>query len=372
MDLLVCNNNFETIRVLDSYSSVIWTERYYSCGDFEINMQYDGDLFHMLIDNDGLASLHYIRLSDSETIMIVETITVTTDAESGNALKITGRSLESLLDRRVIYGQVEIGANPLTDTFESNVTRLITEAMISPENPARIMPGFQYVSSGISRINTSESNFKTQYFCDNLYETVQKLCETESIGFKVRRVGSNFNFQMYEGIDRSFSQNERPFILFSTKFDNLISSNYVESISEMKNVAIVAGEGPSSSREVQEMVSLGTETGLRRKELYVDGSDVSRTVERDGRPQTLELPEYRAELEEYGKEKLEEVKYKKTFDGEVESHVMYKYGVDYSIGDIVQVENEYGQTAKSRITEFIRSCDSNGYSEYPTFTKINE
>ena len=39
MDLYILNTKFEAIAILDYYESLIWTERYYREGDFEIYKQ---------------------------------------------------------------------------------------------------------------------------------------------------------------------------------------------------------------------------------------------------------------------------------------------------------------------------------------------
>lgn len=36
MELLVLNTTFESIAVVDTYESLIWTDRYNAYGDFEI------------------------------------------------------------------------------------------------------------------------------------------------------------------------------------------------------------------------------------------------------------------------------------------------------------------------------------------------
>ena len=47
----------------------------------------------------------------------------------------------------------------------------------------------------------------------------------------------------------SFSQTERPPVIFSPSFDNLIKSKYIESTKTYKNVGLVAGEGEGSARK---------------------------------------------------------------------------------------------------------------------------
>ena len=57
----------------------------------------------------------------------------------------------------------------------------------------------------------------------------------------------------------------------------------------------------------------------------------------------------------------------KSFEGEVEASVNYTYKEDYFLGDIIQIENEFGIKAAPRIVEIIECMDENGYSMTPTF-----
>ena len=51
---------------------------------------------------------------------------------------------------------------------------------------------------------------------------------------------------------------------------------------------------------------------------------------------------------------------------------MFKYGIDFFMGDIVQFANEYGHESKVRVIEMVRSEDEDGCSAYPTFETVNE
>ena len=59
-----------------------------------------------------------------------------------------------------------------------------------------------------------------------------------------------------------------------------------------------------------------------------------------------------------------------SFEGEVDTNTMFKYGKDFFIGDEVQIVDEYGHTGKSRVTELVYSHDENGEVTYPTFTTL--
>ena len=175
-----------------------------------------------------------------------------------------------------------------------------------------------------------------------------------------------FVFKLYAGMDRSYNQSANSYVVFSPKYDNLVNSEYFESSQNLKNVALIGGEGEGSERKY---TSIGTASGLNRRELYVDARDISSD---SGDDVTLTAEEYNAKLVQRGNEKLAECKESVTFDGEADTTRMYTYGDDFFNGDIVQVENEYGHSAAARITEIIMSEDESGISVYPTFKSTQE
>ena len=98
MELFVLNADFESIAVIDTYESMIWTDRYNAYGDFEIYFAMDENLLEYIKED------YYLWLKDSEHSMIIEDIKIDADTEEGNRLIVTGRSLESILERRIIWG----------------------------------------------------------------------------------------------------------------------------------------------------------------------------------------------------------------------------------------------------------------------------
>ena len=123
MDLIVLDTNLEPFAVFDSYNSLIWTDRYNECGDFEIyTAMEDGLLTYVKQD-------YYLQRPDSEHVMIIEKIEIDTDAEDGNNITITGRSLESILDRRIVWNKTS-----LSGSFQDGIEKLLNENVISPSN----------------------------------------------------------------------------------------------------------------------------------------------------------------------------------------------------------------------------------------------
>ena len=75
-----------------------------------------------------------------------------------------------------------------------------------------------------------------------------------------------------------------------------------------------------------------------------------------------------AEMQQKGREELAKTSITQSFEGEVEARIQFIYKRDFNIGDLVQVQNEYGQSGKARVSEIVFSEDTSGESMTPTFT----
>lgn len=356
MELLVLDTEFKSSATLDIFESLIWTDRYFECGDFEIYTPAESEIMKMLPKG------YYLYLKESEHIMIIEDVEIETDTEQGAHLKITGRSLESILDRRIIWGQIV-----LSGSLQDGIKKLLNENVISPSDANRKIPNFSFKESTDVRIKAL--TLEAQYYGDNLYDAIVDICKNVGVGFKIVLNGTNLVFSLYMGDDRSYSQTENPYVVFSPGFDNLMNSNYIESTRTLKNVTLVAGEGEGSDRKTT-TVYLGSSaaSGLDRRELFTDASGVSQTIEGG----TLSDTEYLSQLAQKGNEELSNNTETVSFEGEVDISATYTYDEDYFLGDVVQVGNEFGNEARCRITEFVRSQDETGNEYYPTFETLGE
>ena len=121
MELLVLDTNFDSVAVLDIFKSLIWTDRYNAYGDFEIYTSMSQELLEILKED------YYLWLKESDHSMIIESLTIDSDAENGDHLTVKGRSLESILLRRIVYGQKNLVGN-----FQDAIEELLNENFISP------------------------------------------------------------------------------------------------------------------------------------------------------------------------------------------------------------------------------------------------
>lgn len=354
MDITVLNTNLDAISIVDVYESFIWTDRYYEYGDFE--------LFTSMTDSilDYIKQDYYLQNRESEHVMIIEMIRINSDSENGNHITVTGRSLESILDRRIVWGQKTITGN-----LQNGIRTLLNENIISPADSTRKIANFIFEASTDPAITSLKID--AQYTGDNLYDVINKICSERSIGFKVTlNDNKQFVFKLYAGIDRSYDQSVNPYVIFSPKFENIINSNYVESKAALKTVTLVGGEGEGSARRY---TTVGGGSGLNRRELFTDARDISSDV---GDGVILSDAAYTAQLQQRGKEKLAENTDVTSFEGQVETTVMFRYGEDFFNGDVVQIANEYGHETKARIVEIVMSEDEDGNSVYPTFKTIEQ
>lgn len=354
MDVIVLNKSLVPIKIIDIFESLIWTDRYCEYGDFELYTPITSDILTYIKQD------YYLQIKDSEHLMIIEKIQISSDAEEGEHLTVSGRSLESILDRRIIWKRKRLSGN-----LQNGVKTLLNECIISPSISRRQIDNFIFTASTDTRITTL--TVSAEYTGDNLYDVINELCENYGLGFKITlNADSQFVFELYIGDDRSYSQSANPYVVFSPTFENIINSNYLESKASLKNVTLIGGEGEGSARVY---TTTGSGKGLDRRELFTDARDISSDTDDGG---TLKDWEYKRLLKQRGKENLAENIAITSFEGEAETSIMFQYGIDFFMGDIVQIADEYGHEMDARITEIVNSTDDSGHTVYPTFEAVME
>lgn len=357
MDIWVLDSNYESIDIVDVFNSLIWTDRYSEYGDFEIEVLATPYLVSLFKNG------NYIWIKNSEHIMIVEEVKIEA-SEEGLKLVVSGRSLESILNRRIVWNQTVLDA-PVMECVE----KLLTENLISPSDPKRKIENFIFLRTSLKSLENAE-NFKAQFRGETLYDVIKKICEEYSIGFKVvLSQDKKMIFSLYEGTDRSYEQILNPYVVFSPAFDNITESSYIESTMNYKNVALVAGEGEEPDRKTVEVyLDDKSFSGLERREQFVDAFGIS-SSSGDG---VISDEDYKAQLKQQGNDSFSESSSYTYFDGTVDVDRIFKYQKDFWVGDIIQLSNEYGIETRARIIEIIISQDESGNKIYPTVETIDE
>lgn len=406
MDVYILNKKFEVVNIIDSYTSFIWTERYAEPGDFELYIPASASF----LNNIDLG--YYVSLADSSELMIVETISIN-DEKGRKYVTVQGRSLVSMLERRMSMGTVFYNATDGTPTERKTafeiIEEVLTDNIINSENLLARMEQHQetvnetlknYLINNATNRNIPNFIIKAQdddtdparrirdiskspedvsFSMVSVYEIVKTLCDKRQFGFKILRQDDKFVMYVYDGVDRT---NE---IIFSPTFDNISKINRLKSIKDYKTVVMASGVKDNDATEVQAY----TVYDIKGKNLADEQTDVSGldlmeypidlTAVKDDKFQNdgSEIPgfwdSYETRLSNKAKSEL--IKHNKTLDAfecELNNYDFYKLNADYFLGDIVQCIDGFGHANKMRITEVIHSVSEKGYKIFPSMTLWQE
>lgn len=380
--LYVLDQTFTTKMVIDIFSDILWTERYQGYGEFEVTLPFNTDVLDHCYIND------YIAIDWSNVLMIVETITTHTDPVQGDTMTISGRSLESILDRRIlidsVIGKIGTDGEPTDINVQTAVKAMISNNFISPTDQKRQIPKFSFKDSNDPNI----TGLVIGSFSERgaiIYDKLISICEDKGIGFRINAIdGGGFQFELYCGIDRSWDQDRTFPVTFSDSFENLLTSSYLKNIKDYKSAIYIgwdwhytkyvfyqdAGETkyitvPTYGNEITESLRSVDSTGLLRREIYKEDDNGTYEVGSESN-----IPKYANQIRNKGTDLLSDHEIETMFEGDVEYARQFVYGKDYFLGDIVQLENKYGQTGKCRVTEVVFTLNASGQNLTPTFKMI--
>lgn len=372
----------EVIGIIDTAKSIIWKSVYYGVGDFEIYAAATPENIAMLVEG------NYVTRTNNYECGIIEYIEITENSEDGKMIVASGRFVKSILDRRVVFSALFSGtgndyiwycaASVLKGNVESAVRKLIYDNAINAVGSRgevgsyRNIPEIYWTEADVSSITdtiitedddgtTSDADKQVTY--KNLLEYTDGVLQEYSCGAKMwlDRDLLKFRYKAFKGVDRSRDSSTNEPIIFSTEFDNLISTNYTLDTSAYKTTALIGGEGEGTERKCA--FSYAWKQGLDRRETFVDASSISSTYKEGEEEKTYTVEEYRKMLEAQGRQTIAELQKAETFDGEIDlTNSNYVYLVDYNLGDLITVEDkDMGKYINARIVTVTEVQDDNGY-----------
>ena len=378
VNVLLLDENKNVVKVFDQYISLNWAERFIGPGDFELVLPANKEYFE-IIKEDRLLSIN-----QSDQYMIIEKIVTSTDPEEGDTMTVTGRTVDSILDRRII-----IPSFTIYGSISNGIKKCVNDNAINPSNPKRKIPGLSYDQNGDLSI-LDQTIEKTEVGKIGLLEQIIKFCSEYSIGFKCVPTEEGFAFTLYTGTDRSWDQSDNPYVVFSKKYENLISTNYAKSSGDYKTVCYVTAEIEWTTKttvgelngynitvtqdhveDVTQEAFITETDGLGRRETIIE-SNIDKPEGYENFENKYNWAEYIKQVYQSGLNELYGLSKVEALDGELDGFGQFKYGKDFFLGDVVQVENEYGIDKKCRVSEFVISVDSSGMSYVPTFEFLDD
>lgn len=368
MDVYVLDGQYRRNSVIDSYESLIWTERFRSFGEFEL-------VLASTQDNRGkLRAGTWLAIAESKRTMKIETVQTKEMSTGETQLTVKGRTLEAFLAKRhVLRG----GDDPqVTDAS------YLAEKWVETGLPADIARELFHQICVLGSVSTNDilpmavegspvgmfpadtipepdEVVTIEFEPQSLYTALtDKICSVYDLGFRLVRAPEQpyLYFDVYSGSDRTSQNPDLPTVLFSSSLDNLQDTTELRSIADFANLAFVYCK--DHYKFVYPDTLAVTPTGLDR-EIVIVSVDI---------PEGTSYAVAEPIMIQRGKEELAKHRIFEGFDGEVDQKSQYKYGVDYHLGDLVEMRSSTGAANIMRVMEQIFASDAEGTRSYPTLS----
>lgn len=271
MYLAVLDESMILQHICEDYKSIIWTERFHGFGDFKLTVP--GTLENLQIYQLD----YYLYTKGTNKLMIIEQIELNTEYSKQSLLTVSGRSIESILDRRVMHpypiweGTIlckeERTRGKVKDVIKHYSNLLFKQRDSLDTSHERHVKGFGWYSvdelpEGIRRgrpvssMDIGDIRVSTEGVVRDMsirnpnwgrymdytkdpysmegswYKLVQELTDLTMSGWAIEYDGEDPYYwygYTYNGVNRTFNQGERPPVVFSPKYDNLSKATYFKS-----------------------------------------------------------------------------------------------------------------------------------------------
>lgn len=388
--------------LVEGYSSMIWTERFLTNGEFELKTAKVVETMTLIPE------LSLISHMETKELMWVENHAIGINANGDVELTTTGRSFDTFLENRdvvaPVYGQPYTGYRPLQYRASEIVSLLLWNALVNATGQDPNLNGRnQDALTAIPNLVITDSTLLPEDRQDNWWinggpvlPNIRNFLAFGNLGIRnIRPFGTTKNVMtfdtdvtgigtrgnqiktlttniqdlivdVYDGADRTHNQSLLPPVIFYYGQGNIDNPSYLFSSKVLKNM--VRMREPVGDyglnywfTDPMDLTNITTPpdpepTGLNRRILYLTTDDLG-GVPDSGDMSAVNL-KARIELQKYVRQLL--------FDGVVSPISRYGYGNDYFLGDKVSFFGDYGIEEILTVTEYIRTEDSNGDRGYPT------
>ena len=350
MELYVYSSDMELQGIVEKIASLIWTRRYWSCGEFKLLVPFTEEHSRMLVKNNII-----MKRGDDEAAQI-RYVSITKNSQGLGEIEVQGKFLIAWIGKRIIKKQIITN-----DTTQNILYRIVRENVTNPADTVRKIPDVSIADDDADTESGAIDYTSEQY--TNAQLAAETAAKAAKLGIRMRtdaRTGTHV-FSVYEGRDLTAgnSAGNAPCI-FSQEFDNIVEQEYTNSIENLKTTAFVGGEEKEGvARKVAEVG--GSAAGLAREEVFINATDIVQEYEDDdGEQVSLTDTEYLALLSARGAEELEQYAETLSFGSKVNTFANLIYRTDYDLGDRVTCVNKrWGIRIDVRITEIAETYQNN-------------
>ncbi len=336
MQLIVLDKNFDTLGVVSVFNTLLWTPRYYDVGVFQLNAPID----YFTLFNTG----RYLYRSDSEYLGVIQEVEFSKDAKGAKTALCKGYFAERLLNNRVASP-----AHRQTGTPEEIGRSMVQKYFINPTNKDRVIPKIK-----LGTVKGLGESTTVSITGDEIGDKLHEIEKTQELSHRLRYnyLTNELTFETWQGKDRTDSQTENSWAIFSDSFFNIKNVKYNRQDSQCKNVAYVAGEGEDDQRTIIE-VDIRESADEERLEVFVDARDLQSTyTDSKGNEKSYTKAQYTKMLRQRGLEKLADYGMLESVNSDVDPYANLEYGKDYDLGDkCIYRFTDIGIECVKRITE---------------------
>jgi hypothetical protein len=332
VELRALDENFVPVgKTKLKYFDLAWNRKYYETGEFSVQ----------ILASDYDKSMKYIFTDDRPEMGMIQKMEYSDD---DSMVVLSGYFCEGLLADKIVYPMFEQYGSRMkfvadaVDTYKADIPKLAVAT---------------YVDSGDS-VRKQETGATLETMA---HETLQ----IEEMGYRCRYDFEEdiMYFEMYKGIDRTQSQTENNFVVFSKGFKNLREVTAEEDESNYKNYFVVGGTGEGDERIY---ATLDLSGGEYQRQLFIDAKSKSYNTKK----QTL--AEYKEVLIQTAREKAEKYVKIENIEFDADTNAGAKYLTDYDLGDKCDVVIEpLGLSYEARIIEILESWSKGEHTVTLTF-----
>lgn len=429
-DLYILDQNLQILGLCDTYKSLIWANRYKKVGDCEVYIEatvenlavFQKNNYLMRLDDEMVCQIKKVELdtsSEGGNYLIVTGIDVKSLLDqriiwgtmncNGNletfirnmvniaaiSAPMSARIFKKQNGSQLLYLGNSVGfAKQLTEQVSyENIGEKIREYCetygwgykVTLNNEALYFE--LYTGENKSQTVVFSENYEnvdtTSYIDDdtNLGNVALIAGEGEGAERKIETIQGSTSTDRYEVyIDaRDLSSNtnwkELTEVYPTTAeggYGSIVSSGgtYVYRMSQLDVQIVTSAQLAQLKTDYPSGTQVTIDGNVYYRITNVDIATLATNNPQDSTQVTLKPLIYTIYLLNRGQEKLSDYGNEITFQGTIEPTTTFQYKSDYSLGDIVRVENTYGISITARITEIIEVNDDNGYSLQPTFEYI--
>lgn len=379
---------------IEGYTSMIWTERFFDHGEFE--MVHPDPTYARNMMPEGT----FLTLIDTKEVMVVESNEIDEDDDGIVSAKISGRTLSSILESRTIGAELTVPANAgrylVSRPSADRIALLIYDAIVvNPlfptagyeKSPYDLVPncdvtntimGYQGytnpLTEAIIEMGTMWSAIQAAMIAGNLglrtirppqasavtYIFSNANSGTDNPTYHTAIPNSSLVFDIYDGQDRTAD------VRFDVGQGTIGSPQYLFSIKDFKNTAYVRAPWGNGYWVYPLSYTPGIDVGFDRRTMFIDGTSWSDI----GAPTSANLNAVR----DRARQILLKSYNKLFFDGKVSTAQGKNYydSNQVQLGQLVTLVGDYGVEQAMQVIEYIRAEDVNGDTAYPTLAVPNQ